>query len=125
MVHVHTCIDFKVCSESLEMRRRRIARRKEFSTQMRFSFAMLAKRKRNHHSSKISINQIARKMRKEVRKMDRKDGELYDGYLAHHMKDIKRSLKKLKDANTKVTLLQARIGSTKKFSLWVACVSHM
>ncbi|MCP4115827.1 MAG: hypothetical protein GY737_10555 [Desulfobacteraceae bacterium] len=122
MVHVHTCIDFKVCSESLEVRRRRIARRKEFSTQMKHIFAVRAKRKRNRHSSKVPINLIAKKMQKEVRRLDRKDGELYDAYLARYMMEIKRSLKVLKDANHKVTLLQARIGTTLKFSRWVACV---
>ena len=54
--------------------------------------------------------------------MDRKDRRLYDRYLVYYQEDLMVSLKKLKDANTQVNLLTARVGHTKKYNFWLACV---
>ena len=115
-------VRFKVCSEALEYRRRAIFRCKKFTKQLKVFAAMLAKRRRNRHTNRISLNQIAEKMDRYVRKKDLKDGKLFDKYMACYMKDTMQSLQGLKDANTKVNLLNSRIAHTKKYNLWLAAV---
>ena len=122
MVHVHTCIPFKPCSEALEMRRRKAARRRKYTAQLKAIATKLAKKKRTRPNSKFSLNRIAKKMRKEVRRMDRRDQTLWDAYLVYYQQELAYHLTKLKQARNQVDLLSARIGRTKKFSYWLAAV---
>ena len=124
-VHVHTCIDFKPCSEALEMRRRKLVRRRNYSAQLKNIATRQARRKRfhqHHRNSKSSLNQIAKKLQKDVRKMDRRDLRLWDGYLCYYQDELHDTIKKMWEANHSVDLLNARIGQTKKFSYWLTAV---
>ena len=104
------------------MRRRKNVRRRNYSAQFKLIAARLAKKKRTRRANKFSLNQIAKEMRKEVKRMDRRDQMLWDGYLVYYQQDLMDGLRKLKQAHSNVELLSARIGCTKKFSYWLAAV---
>ena len=55
------------------MRRRKTIRRRNYFTQLKHIATRLAKKKRTQRTNKFSLNQIAKKMRKEVKRMDRRD----------------------------------------------------
>ena len=104
------------------MRRRKAARRRKYTAQLKAIATKLAKKKRTRPNSKFSLNRIAKKMRKEVRRMDRRDQTLWDAYLVYYQQELAYHLTKLKQARNQVDLLSARIGRTKKFSYWLAAV---
>ena len=104
------------------MRRRKNVRRRNYSIQLKIIATRLAKRKRTGRANKLSLNQIAKKLRKEVKRMDRRDQLLWDGYLVYYQQELKDDLTKLKNTSSQVDLLSARIGRTKKFSYWIAAV---
>ena len=111
---------FKLCSENIEFRRRAIHRRRKFSRQLAVFSTMLAKRKRNNHPDRISINQIARKLEAYIEKKDQADTKLFARYIATYDTQIRQTLQKLKDASTKVDHIFARVAGTHKFTMWVA-----
>ena len=111
---------FKMVSETIEFRRRGIYRRKKFSRQLTVFSSILAKRKRNIHPGRISINQIARRMETYVKKKDQADSKLFGKYISTYDQQIRQTLQRLKDASTKVDHIFTRVAGTHKFTMWVA-----
>ena len=122
MVHIHSNIMFKPGGEAIEMRRRKFLRRNNYSTQLKHIATKLARKRRIQRVSKFTLNQVARKMRKEVYKMDRRDKELWDAYSIYYKQGQMIDLMKLKQTNNTVDLLSARIGRTRKHNVWMAAV---
>ena len=122
MVHVHTNIVFKPGWEALEMRRRRSIRRSNYSTQLKHVATRLAQKKRIQRASKFTLNQIARKMQREVIRMDHRDKELLDSYRIYYQQGLMSRLMELKQADNTVDLLSVRIGRTRKYNIWMAAV---
>ena len=82
-------VRFKVCSEVLEYRRRAIYRHQKFVKQLALFSSMLSRRRRNQHGNRISLNQIAEKMARYVKKKDRADDKLLAKYMTKYMKEIR------------------------------------
>ena len=77
------------------MRRRKNVRRRNYSIQLKIIATRLAKKKRTGRANKFSLNQIAKKMRKEVKRMDRRDQMLWDGYLVYYQEDLMDGLSEM------------------------------
>ena len=122
MVHVHTSIQFKPGTEALEMKKRKAIRRQNCITQLKHIATRLARKKRIQRTSKFTLNQIARKLQKEVSKLDRRDQELWEAYRTYYQKGHMKSLMILKQTNNTVDLLSAHIGRTRRFNYWLAAV---
>ena len=115
--------DFKMCTETIEFRRRGIRRRKNFAKELRAVSTALIKRKRKNHFKRFSINQVARKMEVRLKKEDEADMKLFAKYLSVYNKQIQRTLQGIKDASKKVESIFARVKGTFKFTMWVAAVT--
>ena len=114
--------DFKMCSETIEFRRRGIRRRKKFAKELQAVSTTLIKMKRKSHFKRLSLNQIARNMEVRLKKEDEADMKLFAKYLSVYNKQIRRTLQQIKDASKKVDLIFARVKGTFKFTMWVAAV---
>ena len=114
--------DFKMCSETVEFRRRGIRRRKKFAKELRAASTALIKRKRKSYFKRLSLNQVARNMEVRLKKEDEADMKLFAKYLSVYNKQIRRTLQQIKDASKKVDLIFARVKGTFKFTMWVAAV---
>ena len=115
--------DFKMCSETIEFRRRGIRRRKKFTKELRAVSTALAKRKRKNHFKRFSLNQVARNMQIRLKKEDEADMKLFAKYLSVYNKQIQRTLQGIKDVRKKVDLIYARVKGTFKFTMWIAAVT--
>ena len=122
MVHVHTSIQFKPGAEALEMKRRKTIRHQNYIAQLKHVATRLARKKRIQRTSKFTLNQVARKLQREVNKMDRRDQELWEAYRTYYQKGHMNHLMILKQANNTVDLLSAHIGRTKRHNYWLAAV---
>ena len=122
MVHVHTSIQFKPGAEALEMKRRKTIRHQNYIAQLKHVATRLARKKRIQRTSKFTLNQVARKLQREVNKMDRRDQELWEAYRTYYQKGHMNHLMILKQANNTVDLLSAHIGRTRRHNYWLAAV---
>ena len=122
MVYIHSNIIFKPGREDIEMRRRKSLRRNNYSTHLKHIATKLAHKKRIQRVGRFTLNQAARKMRREVHKMDRRDKDLWDAYSVYYKKGQMSDLMKLKQTDNTVDLLSARIGRTKRYNVWMAAV---
>ena len=122
MVYVHSNIIFKPGREDIEMRRRKSLRRNNYSTHLKHIATKLAHKKRIQRVSKLTLNQAARKMRRDVYRMDRMDKDLWDAYNVYYKKGQMIDLMKLKQTDNSVDLLSVRIARTKRYKVWMAAV---
>ena len=122
MVHVHTSIQFKPGAEALEMKRRKTIRHQNYIAQLKHVATRLARKKRIQRTNKFTLNQVARKLQREVNKMDRRDQELWEAYRNYYQKGHMNHLMILKQANNTVDLLSAHIGRTRRHNYWLAAV---
>ena len=122
MVSIHPNITFKPGREAVEMRRRKSLRRNNYTAHLKHLATKLAHKKRTQRVCKFSLNQAARKLRKEVHKMDQRDKDLWDAYSIHYKKGHMIDLMKLKQTDNSVDLLSVRIGRTRRHSVWMAAV---
>ena len=111
---------FKMCAETIEFRRRAIQRRRRFARQLKVVSSTLARRKRDIHHNRLSLNKIARIMETQVRKGDEADNKLFGKYIDYYDEQIQQTLQVLKDAANKVDHIFARVKGTFKFTMWVA-----
>ena len=122
MVCVHSNIMFKPGREDVEMRRRKSLRRNNYSIHLKHIATKLAHKKRIQRVSKLTLNQAARKMRRDVYRMDRMDKDLWDAYNVYYKKGQMIDLMKLKQTDNSVDLLSVRIARTKRYKVWMAAV---